>query len=104
MKFESTQHIKGQNSNEIIVDKDLLKFPLRVRKWAYGDYFCPTGMKGTKKISQFFKDRKLSLLQKENSWLLTNTENEIIWVIGMRQDRRFEISESTQIKLKIKIS
>lgn len=104
INFEDTEQIKGTHKQEIIVDKDLLKLPLQVRKWAYGDYFCPTGMKGSKKISQFFKDRKLSLLQKENSWLLTNSENEIIWVMGMRQDRRFEISDSTQNKLKISIS
>lgn len=104
LRFELTEQIKGINSHEIIVDKDLLKFPLKIRKWIHGDYFCPVGMKGTKKISQFFKDRKLSILQKENTWLLTNSENEILWVIGMRQDRRTAISESTKEKLKIILS
>lgn len=104
LTLTTTEQLKGINKEEIVVDKDLLKFPLRVRKWAYGDYFCPVGMKGTKKVSQFFKDRKMSLLQKEQTWLLANADNEIIWVIGMRQDRRSEISDQTQNKLKISLS
>lgn len=89
------------DQNSILLDKDLLKYPLSVRKWAYGDYICPTGMTGTKKLSQLFKDKKLSLIDKEKVWLLTNSENEIIWVIGLRQDRRFAATDSTQNRLKI---
>ena len=89
------------DENSIILDKDLLKYPLSVRKWAYGDYICPTGMTGTKKLSQLFKDKKLSLIDKEKVWLLTDSENEIIWVIGLRQDRRFAASDKTKNRLKI---
>ncbi len=104
LNFEKTTLIKGQSRFEIIVDKDLLKFPLQVRKWIYGDYFCPVGMSGTKKISQLFKDKKLSLIDKKDTWLLANADNEIIWVVGIRQDRRTEISEKTKNKLKISVS
>lgn len=102
--LEETNQEKAINKNEILVDKDLLKFPLKVRKWVYGDYFCPVGMEGSKKVSQFFKDRKMSLLQKENTWLLVNGDNEIMWIIGKRQDRRTNISDTTSTKLKISVS
>lgn len=85
----------------ILLDKDLLKYPLSVRKWAYGDYIYPIGMTGTKKLSQLFKDKKLSLIDKENIWLLVDAEDNIIWVIGLRQDRRFSVSDKTQNHLKI---
>lgn len=88
----------------IWVDKDLLNFPLRVRKWSYGDYICPTGMTGSKKLSQLFKDRKLSLIDKENTWLLTDASDTIIWVIGMRQDRRFSVTDKTKTIVKITTS
>ena len=78
-----------QDKNSIIVDRDLLKYPLFIRKWSHGDYICPTGMNGKKKLSQLFKDRKLSLIEKERIWLLTDVEDTIVWVVGMRQDHRF---------------
>tara|TARA_R110000787_G_scaffold196454_1_gene307794 strand:- start:16290 stop:17603 length:1314 start_codon:yes stop_codon:yes gene_type:complete len=93
-----------ENKNEIIVDKDLLKYPLSVRKWGYGDYLCPIGMTGSKKLSQLFKDKKLSLIDKEKIWILCNADNTIIWVIGMRQDSRFAGSQSTNNRLKISLT
>jgi tRNA(Ile)-lysidine synthase len=81
-------------------DKDLLKFPLTVRKWQNGDYFYPMGMQGKKKLSKYFKDEKLSLVDKENIWLLLS-DNKIVWVIGMRQDERFKITETTNNITKI---
>jgi len=89
LEFQKTDLNSASGNNSILVDKDLLKYPLYVRKWRYGDYICPTGMQGKKKLSQLFKDKKLSLIQKEKIWLLTNADNQIVWVIGLRQDRRF---------------
>jgi len=104
LQFQITDLDSTSDKNSILVDKDLLNYPLFVRKWRYGDYICPTGMHGKKKLSQLFKDRKLSLIEKEKVWLLTDVEDEIVWVIGMRQDRRFEATENTQHRLKISIN
>jgi len=82
------------------IDKDLLIFPLLVRKWEKGDYFCPAGMRGKKKLSKFFKDEKLSLLEKEKTWLLCNNNNDIIWVVNQRLDNRFKITTNTKNILK----
>jgi len=101
LTLSETNLKETENQHSITVNKDLLKFPLKVRKWGYGDYICPIGMKGSKKLSQLFKDRKLSLIDKEKVWLLTDAEDNIIWVIGMRQDRRFVGSENTKNLLKI---
>jgi len=80
-------------------DKDLLTYPLTVRKWEKGDYFYPIGMTGKKKLSKFFKDEKYSLLDKENIWLLCSGRD-IIWIIGKRMDNRFKISDKTKTILK----
>lgn len=101
LHFQSTTEKEVKGSAEVLVDKDLLNFPLHVRKWSHGDYLCPIGMRGTKKLSQLFKDKKLSLIDKEKVWLLTDTHDHIIWVIGMRQDRRFSVSAETKNILKI---
>ena len=91
-------------SNTIIfVDEDLLVFPLVLRKWKTGDFFQPFGMNGKeKKISKLFKDEKLSLLDKENTWLLCSN-NQIVWVIGIRQDERYRIEKTTTNILKIQL-
>ena len=90
-----------QTSKVIHLDKDLLKFPLIVRKWKEGDYFYPFGMKGRKKLSKFFKDEKLSTIDKEKIWLLCSGEA-VLWVIGHRMDDRFKVTPGTKRILKIK--
>ena len=90
-------------SHEIMVDTQALHFPLTIRRWEEGDYFYPTGMKGKKKLSKFFKDEKLSLVAKENTWLLCDQKG-IIWILGHRADRRYSVQENTQELLKITYS
>lgn len=86
----------------ILVDRDTLQFPLELRRWKTGDSFHPIGMKGTKKLSKYFKDQKFSQIQKENTWLLCSN-NEIVWVVGSRMDDRFKITDTTKTILKISI-
>ena len=62
--------------------------------------FTPLVLKGRKKLSKYFKDEKMSLIEKENIWLLC-TENEIVWIIGKRLDDRFKITDETKNILKI---
>lgn len=101
LKIEQSKDVLSEESNQIFVDKDLLKFPLSVRKWQNGDYFCPSGMRGKKKLSKFFKDEKFSLLEKENIWLLCNSNNDIVWIVGKRQDNRYKATKTTTNSLKI---
>ncbi|MBX9851016.1 MAG: tRNA lysidine(34) synthetase TilS [Cytophagaceae bacterium] len=76
------------------VDGDKIKFPLQIRSWKEGDYFMPLGMNQKKKISDFLIDQKISLNLKENIKVLIS-EEAIVWVIGMRIDNRFRVSEHT---------
>ena len=102
--FKEVQDISHQKNNSFFVDKDLLKFPLTVRKWQNGDYLYPSGMAGKKKLSKYFKDEKLSLLEKENVWLLCSAKNEVICVLQKRQDNRFLVAKKTKTILKIQIN
>lgn len=94
LTFCNVSDISVQSTNVIFVDEEKLQFPLTLRKWNEGDIFYPFGMKGKKKLSKFFKDEKYSLLDKSNAWLLCSND-QIVWVIGKRQDNRFKITETT---------
>ena len=97
-KIVSSEEVETFRPNEAYLDKDLLKNPLYLRKFRKGDYFYPTGMKGKKLLSKFFKDEKYSLLDKEQQWLLTSGKD-IVWVVGKRCDRRFIVQSNSKIKL-----
>ena len=78
------------------VDCDKISFPLQLRISKSGDYFYPFGMKGRKKTSDFFIDNHYSQAKKENTWILTNSDGEIIWIVGERADNRFRIEGTTR--------
>lgn len=100
LRFELTDSLETGNPSTIYVDKDLLKYPLTVRKWEKGDYFYPFGMESKKKLSKFFKDEKLSILEKEKVWLLCSNQD-IVWILNYRADNRFKITDKTHNILKI---
>ncbi|MGV6829461.1 MAG: tRNA lysidine(34) synthetase TilS [Flavobacteriales bacterium] len=100
LNFEQVTKISNNKKNSAFVDIEKLNFPLQIRKWQQGDVFYPLGMKGKKKISKFFKDEKLSLVEKEKVWLLTSN-NKIVWVVGKRLDERFKVTPQTKKILKI---
>lgn len=77
------------------LDLDLLQFPLKLRHWKEGDFFIPLGMKGKKKLSDFFIDRKIPLLEKQRIWLLTSGED-IVWVMMQQIDERYKVTDQTQ--------
>lgn len=77
-------------------DRAKLIYPLQVRSWQEGDYFHPLGMRGKKKLSDFFIDRKISLFDKKNVPIWLNGNGDILWVSGYQIDDRYKITENTQ--------
>lgn len=88
--------------NKIYVDLSKIKFPLEIRHWQEGDLFQPFGMKGKKKVSDFFIDQKLSIIEKEQCLLLLSGEN-IVWIISQRADDRFKVNPDTKDILEISV-
>ena len=81
--------------NNAYFDADKLTEPLFLRKWKKGDRFEPFGMQGSKLISDFFIDEKLSRFEKENIWLLVSGDT-ILWVVGHRTSKYFSITADTK--------
>lgn len=92
---------KGSNfnystdKNKIHLDADKLNTQLQIRKWKEGDYFYPLGMKGRKKLSDYFIDSKINSFEKKNIYLLLS-DDDIVWIIGRQIDNRYKISNKTQ--------
>lgn len=96
MKFSVEEEISVENKKTIaFFDFNKLDFPLTIRKWKEGDFFHPLGMRGKKKLSDFFIDEKFSIFEKEECFLLCNKE-EIIWIIGHRISEKYKISATTK--------
>ncbi|MEQ1746548.1 MAG: tRNA lysidine(34) synthetase TilS [Saprospiraceae bacterium] len=86
----------------VVVDADILRFPLLLRRWKPGDAFQPSGMAGkSQKLQDFFTNKKLSRLEKEQAWVLEDVEKRIVWIVGMRLDERFRVNAESSKLLKL---
>ncbi len=76
------------------LDFAMLSYPLIIRKYKQGDYFYPLGLNKKKKVHDILKNKKLTLYEKENTWIVCSNEH-IVWVINHRIDHRFRIKNNT---------
>jgi tRNA(Ile)-lysidine synthase len=90
----------GLTKSVEFVDARKLGSRLLLRSWQDGDWFIPLGMKAKKKVSDFFVDEKVSLLQKRRIPIL-ESDGEIVWICGRRLDERFKVTEQTQQVVKL---
>lgn len=86
--------------NMAVFDYFKLNGQLSLRRWHAGDAFNPLGMKGFKKVSDFFIDEKLSIPEKERTWILC-TGTQIAWLVGHRIDDRYKVNPITRMVLKV---
>lgn len=95
MSFNDEPYFE-KNTHKAFIDADKLLYPLVVRGWQSGDKFMPLGMKTYKKLSDFFIDEKVPLVEKDNVPVLVNGNGEVIWLGGMRQDDRYKVTSTTK--------
>ena len=79
----------------VTLDADTVQYPLTIRPVETGDRFCPFGMEGHRLVSDFLTDCKLSILDKRRQLVVTDRDGQIIWIVGLRSDNRFRVTEKT---------
>ena len=102
LNFQSAADI-DMNKNIHQLNKSKLIFPLKIRRWRAGDRFIPLGMKGSKKVSDYLTDKKLTATDKENTLVLIS-ENEIAAILGYEIGENFALRDFPADALILKIS
>lgn len=96
--------VEIEKDNRIaFLDADTVMQPLVLRKWQSGDAFVPFGMKGKKSVRNYLKDRKKTLFEKENQYVVCNVSGEVVWLVNERIDDRFKVTGKTQRVLVLRI-
>jgi tRNA(Ile)-lysidine synthase len=83
-----------------LLDAEWLCFPLTLRTFKPGDRFIPFGMKGHKKLKDFFVDLKVPLEQRYSTPILC-CDDKPVWVCGSRIDDRFKVTSDTKRVMKV---
>lgn len=91
-----------KDRNIACLDAEKMAFPLSLRNTRRGDRFAPFGMRGTKLVSDYLTDRKASITEKEHQLVVTDAEDNIIWLVGERPSAPFCIDGNTKEILCIK--
>ena len=83
-------------------DYERMKAPLSLRNREEGDRFQPLGMRGSKKLKDFFMDEKIPLKERERTPLLLSGK-EIIWVVGQRISDKAKVTNKTKKVLMVEV-
>lgn len=96
-KFDNYDWRKEAEKNHVcLFDCNEVRFPLKVRNRRRGDKFKPLGMKGVKKLKDFYIDEKIPAAEREQIPIIIDSNDLIIWVAGMRMNERVKITGNTQ--------
>ena len=85
------------------IDAAGVRLPLTARPWQPADRFHPLGMRGSRLVSDFLKDCKLNLIEKRHVHVAVDADGRIVWVIGLRLDDRFRLTETTTKVLSLSV-
>lgn len=93
----------GYNSLVQFFDYDMLDRGINIRNRRNGDIFSPYGSGGTKKLKEYFIDKKIPRDAREKIPLVA-CGNEVVWIIGYRTSDKFKVTDNTKSVLKLEIT
>jgi tRNA(Ile)-lysidine synthase len=94
--------LEEEREDVAYLDSGKVEFPIEIRSPKAGDRFIPLGMKGEKKLKNFFVDEKIPRFERYGVPIFTS-KGEIFWVGGMRIDDRFKVRRKGKKALKLSL-
>ena len=85
-----------------VFDADALGAEVIVRHWRFGDRFSPLGMKGSKKVSDYFADIGLPTPERKAAILIV-AQDRIAWIVGHAVSARVAVTARTRRFLEIEV-
>ncbi len=78
------------------LNADGIAFPLTVRPANDGDRLSPYGMKGSKLVADYLKDKKAEPIERHRQLVVATTTNDIVWLVGRTIDDSKKMDEHTK--------
>jgi len=82
------------------VDAEHFDNKLIVRNIDNNDIFSPLGLSGTKKVTQYLTDQKVSAIEKTKTIAICNKED-IVWVAGKQINDNYKLKKNTKLIAKL---
>ncbi len=91
----SPQNFRSKNPWLVFIEEEVLYFPLRLTESELDERFTPLGMKGSKSLGKFLKDRKIAKAD-AGTWVLYNALGMPLWFVGQSLDDRAKVGPKTK--------
>lgn len=98
--LRSEINIDKKDKYTVFIDYNRIKGSLSIRNRRNGDKFKPLGMKGTKKLKDYFIDQKIPKERRDKIPILCD-EKGIIWIIGYRISENYKVDIKTDKVIKL---
>jgi len=92
-----------RNQSVAMVRQDRCAGGLAVRYRRPGDRFRPAGLKGGKKLQDFFVDRKIEREARDRVPIVVDDADRIVWVAGHAIDEEFRVTDPAQAVLILRL-
>lgn len=83
-------------------DYDIIKNSPILRHRRPGDYITVDGQGSRQKLKKFFINEKIPKEKRDSVWLIADGE-EIMWIVGYRQNKAYQITDKTRNIMEIEI-
>jgi len=92
----------SKDADVATLDAGKVRFPLTLRRAEEGDWMFPYGMAGRKLLSDLMTDRKMSVFEKRRQLVVTDHSGAVLWLVGIRVDRRVAVTQETNHVLSLR--
>ncbi|MCG7410758.1 tRNA lysidine(34) synthetase TilS [Paenibacillus sp. ACRRX] len=100
-KTDSNHTYSLKNSSEAAFDADKLQWPIKIRTRMPGDRMRVQGLNGSKKVQDMFVDMKVPPTLRDSLPVITDGQENIIWIPGVRRSDMALVQPATRSILHI---